>query len=219
MATEKCYLIMPGRLQVLYGRCGSPVWRLFTFDSLDSCPGFRVYGVKHGYKAPCGGVLVMNDGTIRAMFSGPVNCNEFFWDRHYRSQSGTRSLKLAGPWGFSKFLAEVDALACDFSIQFRHILQDKNEMAAHLAWDALIKSDWFKAWWCSTVLGVYKLVCKGWKWVWRYSSLSGWVNSSDGSWLGHYMGSGFADLFALNVAAEIFLVAGWEEYGLNFPRS
>ncbi|KAK8589604.1 hypothetical protein V6N12_023998 [Hibiscus sabdariffa] len=33
--------------------------------------------------------------------------------------------------------------------------------------------------------------------VWTYSSLFGWVNSSDCSWPGHYMGSGIADLFAL----------------------
>ncbi|KAK8504823.1 hypothetical protein V6N12_033074 [Hibiscus sabdariffa] len=32
---------------------------------------------------------------------------------------------------------------------------------------------------------------------WTYSPLSGWVNSSDCSWPGHYTGSGIADLFAL----------------------
>ncbi|KAK8607153.1 hypothetical protein V6N13_052897 [Hibiscus sabdariffa] len=47
-------------------------------SSQDSCPIFRVCGVKLGDKAACGGALILKDGTIRAMFSGPVMCMEWF---------------------------------------------------------------------------------------------------------------------------------------------
>ncbi|KAK8544358.1 hypothetical protein V6N13_056140 [Hibiscus sabdariffa] len=40
---------------------------------------------------------------------------------------------------------------------------------------------------------------------WTYSPLSGWVNSSDCSWPGHYTGSGIADLFALKFESSASL--------------
>ncbi|KAK8648578.1 hypothetical protein V6N13_129327 [Hibiscus sabdariffa] len=48
-----------------------------TNSSLDLCPVFRVSDVKFGNKNACGRALFSKDGTIKAMFSGPVSCNEY----------------------------------------------------------------------------------------------------------------------------------------------
>ncbi|KAK8582698.1 hypothetical protein V6N13_069470 [Hibiscus sabdariffa] len=142
-------------------------------SSQDSCPVFRVCGVKLGDKAACGGALILKDGTIRAMFSGPVTCMEWFgsditaiimalnvlklagWDktREVAVESENKILlnwlanSLQRHWGLSKLLAEVDVLACDLSIQFRHILNDQNELATYLARDGLTQVECFQAWW------------------------------------------------------------------------
>ncbi|KAK8701279.1 hypothetical protein V6N13_019669 [Hibiscus sabdariffa] len=83
-------------------------------------------------KAVCGGALILKDGTIRAMFSGPVTCKEWFGRDITVIKTALDVLKLAGwdktrevavesenkillnwlantlqrPWGLSKLLAE-----------------------------------------------------------------------------------------------------------------
>ncbi|KAK8544320.1 hypothetical protein V6N13_100549 [Hibiscus sabdariffa] len=107
------------------------------------------------------------------MFSWPVTCKEWFGSDITAIKMALDVLKLAGwdktrevaveseskillnwlanslqrPWGLSKLLAEVDVMACDLSIQFRHILNDQNELAAYLARDGLTQVECFQAWW------------------------------------------------------------------------
>ncbi|KAK8620181.1 hypothetical protein V6N13_066663 [Hibiscus sabdariffa] len=107
------------------------------------------------------------------MFSRPVTCMEWFGSDITAIKMALNVLKLAGwdktrevavesenkillnwlanslqrPWGLSKLLAEVDVLACDLSIHFRHILNDQNELATYLARDGLTRVECFQAWW------------------------------------------------------------------------
>ncbi|KAK8606596.1 hypothetical protein V6N13_030874 [Hibiscus sabdariffa] len=146
---------------------------LSNYSSLDLCPVFRVSGVKFGNKAACGGALFLKDGTIGAMLSGPVSCNEYIVVDISAVKEALEMLKLAGwtkswvvvleieskillnclanssqrPWGLSKLLAHIDVLVCDLSINFRHILKDQNKMATYLAQNGLNKSERFQAWW------------------------------------------------------------------------
>ncbi|KAK8693970.1 hypothetical protein V6N13_071536 [Hibiscus sabdariffa] len=48
-----------------------------NYSPHDFCPVFRVNGVKIGNKAACGGALFLKDGTIKAMFSGPILCSKY----------------------------------------------------------------------------------------------------------------------------------------------
>ncbi|KAK8705577.1 hypothetical protein V6N13_049175 [Hibiscus sabdariffa] len=102
----------------------------------DSCPVFCVCDVKLEDKATCGGALILKDGAIRAMFSGPVTCKEWFGRDITTIKTALDILKLAGwdktrevavesenkillnwlanslqkPWGLSKLLVEVDVM-------------------------------------------------------------------------------------------------------------
>ncbi|KAK8589606.1 hypothetical protein V6N13_088439 [Hibiscus sabdariffa] len=135
---------------------------------------FRNNGIVTNIRAASGGVLLVQKGEIRALFSRPV-CGE------YKFIAGLSATKMAieivkstgcenkfslvilldckillnwiesplqRPWGLAKEFTSVDVLLIGKPhIQFRHIGRSDNILAARLAHDGLSRQNWFKAWW------------------------------------------------------------------------
>ncbi|KAK8628732.1 hypothetical protein V6N13_009315 [Hibiscus sabdariffa] len=125
-------------------------------------------------RASCGGVLIFRGGSIRALFSGPVNGD----CRIYAGIAATReavnliiivgwsgkskfvlvfdSLTLSNwfafplqrPWKFFNSLAEFDALSIKCKkLKYTYVPKEENGMSVHLAMDGLPRLNCFSAWW------------------------------------------------------------------------
>ncbi|KAK8544310.1 hypothetical protein V6N13_034672 [Hibiscus sabdariffa] len=111
-------------------------------------PVFRVHGVRHGEWAACGGVLVLKESEVRALFSGPIIEGGRISAVLRAVKVALEIFKKAGPWGIVRNLAEIDSLVCDcLSVRFQLADRMESNLAVHLAQDGINKRDWLIAWW------------------------------------------------------------------------
>ncbi|KAL4273323.1 hypothetical protein GQ457_13G010640 [Hibiscus cannabinus] len=101
---------------------------------------FFVHGTAEETRASCGGVIYRG-GTIRALFSGPVNGD-------CRIYAGIATAREARPWKFFNSLVEFDALSIKCKkLEYTYVPKEENGMAVHLAIDGLTRLNCFSAWW------------------------------------------------------------------------
>ncbi|KAL4383177.1 hypothetical protein GQ457_15G029590 [Hibiscus cannabinus] len=141
---------------------------------VQGCAKFNVDGTSKGEAAGCGGVLRLEDGTVRALFSGPVEGSgsdfaeltaiktalevfaEAEWSEALHLVIETDSIVILNwlrewqqrPWIWWQILLEIDRMAKSIgNVQFVHVSKQVNTLAVCLAKEGLAPSLLFKVWW------------------------------------------------------------------------
>ncbi|KAK9032311.1 hypothetical protein V6N11_056582 [Hibiscus sabdariffa] len=134
---------------------------------ISGCFKFNISRAYRDHKAGCSGILRNEEGTLRALFSGPIegSCIDF---AKLVSIKATLELFLEANWsGVAGLFCEVDShsvlnwlnvpaqhlVSIDLlvkkisNVQFCYVNRSNNRLAEGLTKDGVSRATFFKAWW------------------------------------------------------------------------